>query len=551
MSDIARLTETQLVAAHLAGDREAFAGIYDRFGDRIFSYCLTMLRDREDAADATHDTLIEAATRMDQLESPEKLRPWLFAIARNEAHTRGRERTRVTPEEDLSGTLIHEPDLALGAKRAELEGLVWAAADGLGKRDQELMALHLTEGLEGEDLARAMGVEISHLHVMVSRMKDRVEKALGALLIARMGNEDCDQLQRILGDWDGHFSMDVRSGVTRHVEGCETCKERRSFLLAPANVLPSIMIFPAPAALRARVLDKVDKGVGAGAPESSRPSPEWQKLGVFAAVAVVVGLIGLAVSAQFEPLQPPATLPVAEGPTVAGETTSTTSTTVASSTTTGGSGTATSTTAPVGPPAIEVSTDTVNFGGDGTVGGFDVTNTGARPGTWSLASSSNAITVSATEGELGAGETVTVDLSLDREQIEEGDIAETLTVTWSGGQTPISVVGSNEGNPIIHNPQASPPSVEVSGDSACSSTQSTISARIRDASPLESVVVRWSPDGGSNERETPMTPLGNDMFEGVVGPFTAVHTATVRIVAVDDRGNAGGASTQVAVVACP
>ncbi len=553
MSDIESLTDAQLVTAYLAGDRGAFAGIYDRYADRLFSDNLTMLRDREDAADATHDTFIKAATRMDQLDSPDKLRPWLFAISRNEAHARGRQRSRTTPQDDLSETLVIEPDLALDAKRAELRELVWAAAAGLEERDRQLLGLHLTEGLEGEDLARAMGVETSHVHVMVSRMKDRVEKALGALLIARLGSEECDQLESILGDWDGTFDMDVRSRITRHVESCDICRKQRAFLLAPANVLPGIMVVPAPVALRARVLSKVDKGVGSAAASSSSSgvSPEWMKLGVFAVVALVVGLIGLAVSAQFEPLEPPPTAPVVEAPPIAGDpTTTTTSSSIASSSTTTPPDDSTTTTTAPAPAELAVSTDTVNFGGDGTVGSFELTNTGGRPGSWSLATSSDAIAVSATEGEVGPGDTISIDLTLDRNLIEEGDISETITVTWSEGQISIAVVGANEGNPILHNPQASPPSVEVSGDSACSNLQSTISVRVRDASPLESVVVRWSPDG-SSEQETAMSPVGNDMFEGVVGPFTSVHTATVRIVAIDEHGNAGGATTQVAVVACP
>jgi hypothetical protein len=64
------------------------------------------------------------------------------------------------------------------------------------------------------------------------------------------------------------------------------------------------------------------------------------------------------------------------------------------------------------------------------------------------------------------------------------------------------------------------------------------------------VVVQWSPDGGA-QRETEMAPAGEDMFEAVIGPFTVVTTTDVRIVAFDERGNAGGATTQVAVVECP
>ena len=46
--------DTQLVAGVLAGDREAFATVYDRYGDRLYDFCYALLRDREEAADAVH-----------------------------------------------------------------------------------------------------------------------------------------------------------------------------------------------------------------------------------------------------------------------------------------------------------------------------------------------------------------------------------------------------------------------------------------------------------------------------------------------------------------
>jgi hypothetical protein len=210
----------------------------------------------------------------------------------------------------------------------------------------------------------------------------------------------------------------------------------------------------------------------------------------------------------------------------------------------------TATTAPSSPADFEVSTETIDFGGDATVNQFEIANSGGSPGTWQVAVSSQAISLSSDEGELAAGETATVEMSLDREGIEEGDIEETITLSWDGGEVELAVVGSHEDLPVIHNPQASPASVEVSGDAECTNDRTTISARVRDTSPLESVVVRWSPDGGA-QQETAMESVGNDMFEAVIGPFTTVQTAEARIVAFDDRGNAGGASASVTVNACP
>jgi hypothetical protein len=306
-------------------------------------------------------------------------------------------------------------------------------------------------------------------------------------------------------------------------------------------------VVTAPPALRPRVLDKVEREV-AFAFSARTLDPEWSRIGLFAVVTVIVGLMGLAITAQVDPFDPQPTTPGTQPPVAAPTTTSSVPGT--STTSDASAGSSTSSTAAAAPAAIEVSTDNINFGGDGTVNEFELTNGGGQGGQWEVASSSGAIAISQGQGDLPGGETVTIELQLDRENIAEGDIEETITVIWSGGQHEIAVVGSHEDNPIIHNPQASPASIQVAGNPECTNTRTTVTARIRDTSPLESVVVQWSPDGGS-QRETEMAPAGDDMFEGVVGPFTVAGTTDVRIVAFDERGNAGGATTPVAVAECP
>ena len=68
-----------------AGDRGAFAAIYDRYADRLHDFCWSVLRDRDEAADATQDAFLVAAERLGQLRDPERLRPWLYAVARSQA----------------------------------------------------------------------------------------------------------------------------------------------------------------------------------------------------------------------------------------------------------------------------------------------------------------------------------------------------------------------------------------------------------------------------------------------------------------------------------
>lgn len=551
MSDIERQNDAELVAAFRAGQQAAFGAIYDRYAGRIYSYCLTMLRDPKDAADASHDAFVKAATRIDRLGDPGKLRPWLFSMARTETRAEGRHQSKVTPGGHIAETRVGLSGSAADNEKTGLRTLVWEAMDGLGQRDQELMALHLTEGLEGEDLAQAMGVDMEHLPVLVSRMRNRVEKALGAVLITQLGHEDCDELGLILGDWDGEFDSDVRARVTRHVGSCEICHERRATLLTPGHALARIMIAAAPASLRSQVLVEVAMG------EEPPPPPQTvriggalgdgAKLGVFALVTLLLGLLGLAVSAQFEPLE----IPEGTVPPVANDTTTTSN--PANATTTIQIGTTapdSNTTQPATPGTIEVSTETIDFGEDANTAQIDIANSGGQTISFALEPSVETIVLSAGGQELDPGESVTYDVLLDRETVAEGEIDESIAVTWDGGNLTIAISAIQMDNPILHNPQASPAQVEVSGSPDCSNTTTTISVRVRDRSPLQNVVVQWSPDGGSN-RETAMTDIGGDIYEADIGPFTTVHTAAVRVVATDELGNAGGATIEVPVLACP
>ena len=250
-------TDAQLVADVLAGDRDAFAAVYDRYGDRLFDFAHSMLRQREDAEDAVADSFVLVAERLGQLRDPERLRPWLYAVVRSECLRRLKARKRVAygGEEQLvdmaDASITPEAEAELSA----LRDLVWDASAGLADRDRALLDLHLRQGLEGAELGEAMGVTASNAYVMLNRLKAQVERSLGALLIARLGRDDCDDLDGILVDWDGRFSPLVRKRVARHVDDCDVCSDRRRRMVSPLALLAGVPLVAAPLSLRDRVVD--------------------------------------------------------------------------------------------------------------------------------------------------------------------------------------------------------------------------------------------------------------------------------------------------------
>jgi RNA polymerase sigma factor (sigma-70 family) len=258
------LDDGALARAAASGDKAAFAAIYDRYADRLHDFCVGMLRDRDTAADCVQDVFVTAATRLVQLREPDRLRSWLYAIARNEALARIRARKREQPSEELPDMPSGDADLATLAARNELADLIHAASGGLTDRDRTVLELAYRRRLDGPELADALGVTPRNANTLVERMRDTIARSLGALLVCRRVKADperCPELAAILDGWDGQLTVLMRKRVARHIDDCSICEEDRARMVSSAVLLGSApALIPAPKWLRDQTLSKVRLG---------------------------------------------------------------------------------------------------------------------------------------------------------------------------------------------------------------------------------------------------------------------------------------------------
>lgn len=270
--------DAELVASHLAGDPAALGGIYDRYADTLHDTAAAMLNDRSAAADVLHDVILIAAERLGQLRDPDRLKPWLFAILRNEVYRRTKQRRR-TIATDFSGAddgfdMADERnddiarDVSDELESDELAELVRGAARGLDERDQLVLELSVRQGLEGEDLADALGVSTNQSYTLVHRMRERVERSLSAFVVAKAGRQDCDTLDALLGSWDGEFTVLIRKRVARHIDKCGVCDDSRR-KVAPLVLFAGAPAYAAPPGLREQIL-------GAAALQAAAPAHPYQ-----------------------------------------------------------------------------------------------------------------------------------------------------------------------------------------------------------------------------------------------------------------------------------
>lgn len=127
-----------LAAGLLAGIPAAFDRFVDVYHTRLFQYAFLMCGQRDDAEEVSQDTLLQVFQTIGQLRDPERLKAWVFRIAKNACLMKRRKSvfapSRVLSLEELG------PNRMDGSQHIEI-------ADWSNLPDSEMFRIELRENL--------------------------------------------------------------------------------------------------------------------------------------------------------------------------------------------------------------------------------------------------------------------------------------------------------------------------------------------------------------------------------------------------------------------
>ena len=195
--------ELQLARELMAGDPDAFERFVDLYNAKVFRYSFTMCGHREDAEEVAQETLMKVFESFDQLRDPERLKPWVFRIAKN-ACLMKRRRSVFAPKAELSldelkprksgdseGNRIEiadwsalPEDLALDG---ELKRALNRAVEQLPDIYKAVFLLRDIEELSTEDAAGVLGVSEDVVKTRLHRARLALRKSLDEYLHAGAG----------------------------------------------------------------------------------------------------------------------------------------------------------------------------------------------------------------------------------------------------------------------------------------------------------------------------------------------------------------------------
>lgn len=176
-------TDGELLAAHVAGDPQAFTVLVTRHRERLWAVAVrTMGGDRDEAADALQDALVSAYRGAAGFRGEAAVTTWLHRVVVNACLDRVRRRAaRATvplPESGAPGEPADRHD-ALGARETALE--VEAALALLPVEQRVAILLVDVQGLPVNQAAEVLGVPAGTVKSRCSRGRARLALSLGHL----------------------------------------------------------------------------------------------------------------------------------------------------------------------------------------------------------------------------------------------------------------------------------------------------------------------------------------------------------------------------------
>ncbi len=268
-------SEKRLADRARGGDQAAFASIFERYHQPIYRYCLSILRDPDDAKDALQSTMSSALSSLPGEKREVALRAWLFRVAHNHSISIIRARRDHYGDERLA--TVADPSLQNRAEdRERLRDLI-ADLEALPERQRAALTMRELSGLSYDEIAEA-------LEMSPAAARQAVYEARLGLRSAKDGRAmECETARELISADDGRSLRALR--MRAHLRGCAGCAEFRAAIAQRERDLQALCP-PLAMVASAGVLQSLLGGAAGGA------SATGGSAGAVAAIGAAVGSSG-------------------------------------------------------------------------------------------------------------------------------------------------------------------------------------------------------------------------------------------------------------------
>lgn len=178
------MIDDQLLVSDAQANPQAFAALYDRYVDRIYTYVYRQMKDEALTQDVVSTTFEKALRNIGKFEWQGKsVVAWLYRIARNEVAQYYRRQRFITPWKQwhenraTTETRITETAVATHERKTQLH----QAINRLSKKDRDILTLRFFDELNSDEIAQILGCSVDNVYVRLHRALKRLRQHLGTI----------------------------------------------------------------------------------------------------------------------------------------------------------------------------------------------------------------------------------------------------------------------------------------------------------------------------------------------------------------------------------
>jgi len=176
--------ENELLQASLAGSKEAFGAVVERYQTLVCAITYSATGDVGTSEELAQETFIRAWGNLRRLEDPGKFRVWLCTIARNLANTslRRSRRGAAHPLETAAGLSAAGPGPDEAALAKERQEIVWAAVGRVPLKYREPLVLFYRRQRSVSEVAADLGLSEETVRQRLHRGRRLIKAEVSSLV---------------------------------------------------------------------------------------------------------------------------------------------------------------------------------------------------------------------------------------------------------------------------------------------------------------------------------------------------------------------------------
>ena len=182
------MTEQEQILQAKKGDQEAFAQLMLGSQDRVYTLCLRMTGNQEDALDLAQETFFNAWRGLPSFQGSSSFSTWVYRLASNACIDFLRKRKRQQQGEspyslDDEEAPIAEPADPKGApeeelERTELRRAVERGLQALPEYHRQILIMRELSGLSYQEIGETLGLDLGTVKSRIARARLSLKKIL-------------------------------------------------------------------------------------------------------------------------------------------------------------------------------------------------------------------------------------------------------------------------------------------------------------------------------------------------------------------------------------